>query len=199
MDVRQRRTAIVAGAVVLGLLSVVAGALIALSDDDSDRATTPSASASATQQQPLPSESPSPSSSPSPKPAEIEDGKHFVYVTDAARLQDGSATITFDLAYFLTDGEGEQAAAEHGDEFVNGYYIQNDNPKLRTVPLADDVVVRYIPVDAPDATELQRGNLDAWLESILETNQTDYPGTTVPWWITVREGEIVRIAQQYLP
>jgi hypothetical protein len=199
MDVRQRRTAIVAGAVVLGLLSVVAGALIALSDDVGDRAaTTPPASASATQE-PSPSESLSPSPSPSPKPAEIEDGKHFVYVTDAARRQDGSATVTFDLAYFLTDQEGEQAAAEHGDEFVNGYYIQNDNPKLRTVPLADDVVVRYIPVNASDATELQRGNIDAWLESILETNQTDYPGTIVPWWITVREGEIVRIAQQYLP
>src|ERR671936_663167 len=99
MDERQRRTAMVAGAVVLGLLSTVAGALIALSDDGDRAATTPSASPSPTSE---PSPSETPSASPSPQPAEIEDGKHFVYVTDARRREDGSTTVTFDLAYFLT-------------------------------------------------------------------------------------------------
>jgi hypothetical protein len=132
-----------------------------------------------------------------PAPAEIEDGRHFVFVTDADRPEDGAATVTFDLAYFLTGAEGEQAAAEHGDEFVNGYYIVNDNPRLRTVPLADHVRVRYIPTGM--CCELQPGNLDAWLESILETNPTDYDGKDVPWWITVRAGTITRIQQQYLP
>jgi hypothetical protein len=48
-------------------------------------------------------------------------------------------------------------------------------------------------------TELQPGNLDAWLEAILETNPTDYGGKDVPWWFTVRDGVVTRIEQQYLP
>jgi hypothetical protein len=200
MDERQRRTAIVAGAAALALLSVLAGALIAASDDDERATPIPTSSPIATTE-PSPSASPSPSTSPSasasPAPAEIEDGRHFVFVTDADRPEDGAATVTFDLAYFLTGAEGEQAAAEHGDEFVNGYYIVNDNPRLRTVPLADHVRVRYIPTGM--CCELQPGNLDAWLESILETNPTDYDGKDVPWWITVRAGTITRIQQQYLP
>lgn len=198
MDEARRRIALVAGALALGLLSILAGALIALSDDDVQRASaTPSASASATIQ-PSPSASASSSPSVSPRPGVIEDGRHFVYVTEAARLEDGGATVTFDLAYFLTGEEGAQAAAEHGDEFVNDSYIVNDNPRLRTLPLAATVRVRYVPIGS-GTTELQPGNVDAWLESILETTPTDYGGKDVPWWFTVKGGVITRIAQQYLP
>ena len=91
----------------------------------------------------------------------------------------------------------EQEAAERDDEVVNGYYIVNDNDRLRTLPLAEEVEVDYIPVDA--CCELQSGDVDAWLEAVLETNPTDYGGTDVPWWFTVDGGEITRIEQQYLP
>jgi hypothetical protein len=198
MDEARKRIALVAGSIALGLLSILAGALIALSDDDAQRASaTPSPSASATSQ-PSPSASASSSPSVSPRPDVIEDGRHFVYVTDAARVGDGGATVTFDLAYFLTGERGAQAAAEHGDEFVNDFYIVNDNPRLRTLPLAANVRVRYIPIGS-GTTELQPGNVDAWLESILETNPTDYGGRDVPWWFTVKGGAVTRIAQQYLP
>jgi hypothetical protein len=73
----------------------------------------------------------------------------------------------------------------------------NDNDRLRTLPLADEVDVEYIPVGF--CCELQPGNIDAWLESVLETNQTDYDGKNVPWWFTVEGCEITRIEQQYLP
>jgi hypothetical protein len=198
MDEARKRIALVAGAIALGLLSILAGALIALSDEDVQRAsTTPSASASATAE-PSPSASASPSPAVSPRPDVIEDGRHFVYVTQAARLEDGGTTVTFDLAYFLTGEEGAQAAAEHGDEFLNDYYVVNDNRRLRTLPLAANVRVRYVPTGS-GTTELQPGNVDAWLESILETNPTDYGGKDVPWWFTVKGGVITRIAQQYLP
>ena len=68
---------------------------------------------------------------------------------------------------------------------------------MRTLPLAEDVEVEYIP--ATQCCELQTGDIDAWLESIRETNQTDYGGKDVPWWFTVEGGEITRIEQQYLP
>jgi hypothetical protein len=193
-----KRNALIVGAVVLALLSIGAGALIAVSDDD-ERAESPSATPSATPTQ-TPSDSPEPSETlepPGPESPILEDGRHFVWVEEAARPEDGSATVTFDLAYFLTGAAGEEAAADHDDEFVNGYYIVNDNPRLRTLPLADDVDVEYVPTS--QCCELQSGNVDAWLESVLETNPTDYDGTNVPWWFTVEGGEVTRIEQQWLP
>jgi hypothetical protein len=80
---------------------------------------------------------------------------------------------------------------------VNDSYIVNDNPRLRTLPLADVVEVRYIPVDR--CCDLQEGNVDAWLESIRETNPTDYPGKDAAWWFVVDGGHITRIEQQFLP
>ena len=80
---------------------------------------------------------------------------------------------------------------------MSGYYIVNDNPRLRTLFLADEVEVEYIP--SSRCCELQTGDLDAWVEAVLETNPTDYAGTNVPWWLTVEGGRITRIEQQYLP
>ena len=204
MDEHMKRNALIVGAIVLALLSIGAGALIALSSDG-DRAASPSATPSSTST-PSPTDEPSASSEPSeaetPEPSEsespiLEDGHHFVFVKRALYPPDGSPRVRFDLAYFLTGAQGEQAAADHGDEFVNGYYIVNDNPRLRTLPLADEVEVEYVP--ASQCCGLQPGDIDAWLESIHETNQTDYAGKGVPWWFTVEGGEITRIEQQYLP
>jgi hypothetical protein len=200
MNERTRRNAIIVGAIVLALLSVGAGALIAVSDDD-ERAgpTSPTRSATPTQpseasESPEPSETPEPSVSGSPV---LRDGRHFVYVENASRRGNGSIRVRFDLAYFYRGPRAEQEAAERGDEVVSGYYIVNDNPRLRTLPAAEDVEVEYIPASL--CCELQPGTIDAWLEAVLETNPTDYAGTNVPWWFTVEGGEITRIVQQYLP
>jgi hypothetical protein len=199
MDERTKRTLLIVGAVVLALLSIGSGALIALSSDDLAASSSPTASVSATDE---PSVGPTETPSGSPEPSEsespiLEDGHHFAFVKKALYLPDGSTRVRFDLAYFLTGEEGQQAAEDHDDEFVNGYYIVNDNPRLRTLPLADEVEVAYVPTD--QCCELQPGNIDAWLESINETNQTDYDGTSVPWWFTVEGGEITKIDQQWLP
>jgi hypothetical protein len=202
MDERMKRNLLIVGAVVLALLSIGSGALIALSNGDgSAAAASPTPSVTATDEPSVePTETPSGSATPEPSESEspiLEDGHHFVFVEKAMFLPDGSTRVRVDLAYFLTGTQGEEAAADHGDEFVNGYYIVNDNPRLRTLPLADEVEVEYIPVGA--CCDLQPGNIDAWLESINETNQTDYDGKNVPWWFTVEGGEITRIEQQYLP
>jgi hypothetical protein len=197
MNEYTKRNALIAGAIALAFLSIVAGALIALSDDE-ERTQTPSPTPTPTQtpepsETPEPTETPEPSGTPSPS---LADGHHFVYVTRASRA-DGTTRIRFDLAYFYQGQRAEREAAERGDEVVSGYYIVNDNPRLRTLPLADEVEVEYIP--SSQCCELQTGDIDAWVEAVLATNPTDYPGTTVPWWFTVEGGEITRIEQQYLP
>jgi hypothetical protein len=202
MDERTRRNALVVGAIVLAILSIGAGALIAVSSQDEPLATpSPTPSVTATDEPSAePTETPEPSGTPEPSELEspvLEDGHHFVFVKEALVFPDGTRKVRFDLAYFLTGDEGEEAAADHGDEFVNGYYIVNDNARLRLLPLAEDVEVEYIPVD--QCCELQPGDIDAWLESIMETDPTDYGGIDVPWWLTVEGGQITKIEQQYLP
>ena len=200
MNEHTKRNALIAGAIALAFLSIVAGALIALSDDD-ERAQTTSPTPSATpaetsepSETPEPTETPEPSGAPTPS---LEDGRHFVYVKSASRLENGKTRVRFDLAYFYQGERAEREAAERGDEVVSGYYIVNDNPRLRTLHSADDVEVEYIP--SSQCCELQAGDIDAWVEAVLETNPTDYAGTNAPWWFTVEGGQITRIVQQYLP
>jgi hypothetical protein len=121
-----------------------------------------------------------------------------VYVKRASRGDNGTTRVRFDLAYFYQGQRAEREAAERGDEVVSGYYIVNDNPRLRTLAVADDVEVEYIPQSG--CCELQPWDIDSWFEAIgLSTNPGDYPGKNVPWWFTVEGGQVTRIEQQYLP
>jgi hypothetical protein len=81
---------------------------------------------------------------------------------------------------------------------TDGYYIVNDNPLLRTMPIAADAIVKYVPEGT--CCSLKSGNLEAWSEAVNGTAQTDYPNMEFAgWWLTVQDGEIVRIAQQWVP
>jgi len=115
--------------------------------------------------------------------------------------QGGGSALVLDLAYFLTGDEANEAAAEDDVDtpVPNGYYIVNDNPKLRTVPIADDATVRYIPADP--CCEPQPWDLSAWMDAVNGEVMTDMMGemSTTWWWVTVRDGSIVAIEQQYLP
>jgi hypothetical protein len=146
---------------------------------------------------------PSKSESPSPSPAAIEDGRHFVFLKKIDQLEDGSSQLTFDLAYFLTGDEAVKAAIadgviKHGEPLPNDYYIVNDNPKLRTVPFAPEVVVRVI--DWKQCCDLVPGDFAPFVEAVNSGSaKGSYHGVTSPYWIRVKGGVIVKIEEQYLP
>ncbi len=187
---------IAAAAVVVVALVFAGGFLVGSATDDAAPASpSPSPTSSG-----VPTTSPSPSEEPTQAPApEIEDGRHFAFLSEIST--GGTRTITFDLAYFLTGEEAAQAAADHGDESPppNDYYIVNDNPKLRTVPVADDAVLRILDWQhCCDA--FLTGSLDEMADA-MATGADPY-GTyryTSPFWLTVEGGEIVLIEEQYLP
>jgi hypothetical protein len=129
-------------------------------------------------------------------PAVLEDGRHFVRPASVEGTG-GDATLTFDLAYFLTGAEAEAAAAEDGSEVANDYYIVNDNPKERTIGMADAVDVRFIPTSM--CCDLQPGDISAWSDAVNGTVMSEYAGTDAWWWITVQGGEVAAVEQQYLP
>ena len=146
--------------------------------------------------QPSETSSPSITSSPTPVP-EIEDGRHFVFV----KKTQGPA-VTFDLAEFYSGDEANQIAGERGDEVPvpNDVYIVNDNPKLRTVPVADDVVVNvYDWSQCCDSyTRISYDDFARYVKHVQEPTGR-FHGTFSPYWIRVQDGQIVKIEEQYLP
>ena len=136
-----------------------------------------------------------------PPPAELEDGEHFGFIEE---VDPEGGTLVLDLAYFLTGGAANEAAAEHGDEVPvpNDYYIVNDNDRLRTLTLADDVELSLL--DWNDCCDERfEGDLETFAraidEGMVESDGFVYQGTLSPYWLIVEDGVIVRIEEQYLP
>lgn len=124
---------------------------------------------------------------------------------------DGS-TVTADYAIFLTGEEATAAAREDGvigaDETVpNDYYIRNENPMLRDLPIAEEIsivlqacfidgpCVRQTPVTVEQWTGLLAG------ESVdgLPAGWQWYGTGSLPYWLTLRDGTVVHMSEQYLP
>jgi hypothetical protein len=147
-----------------------------------------------------PSETPEPSETESQTPvSELEDGRHFGSIVS---IDVPTQTMLFDLAYFLTGDEANQAAAEHGDEVPvpNDYYIVNDNPRLRTLAIAPNVDVWVI--DWSNCCELVHGEAQPFMDAFATKNpawDALYQGSEAPYWVTVADGVVVKIEVQYLP
>lgn len=139
-----------------------------------------------------------PAPEPSPSPV-LEDGRYFGSIRS---VDTQAGTLRFDLAYLLTGDAANQAAAEHGDEVPvpNDIYIVNDNPKLRTLPISPDLEVWII--DWKRCCDLVRGKVGPFLAAFATRHHpwdARYQGRQAPYWITVRDGSVVRIEVQYLP
>jgi hypothetical protein len=137
-----------------------------------------------------------------PVEAELEDGRHFGFIET---VDPDARTTVFDLAYFLMGEEANEAAAEHGDEVPvpNDYYIVNDNPKLRTLDIADDAELVLLDWNRC-CDETFAGELDAFARAFDEGSSIKaggfvYQGPLSPYWLTVQHGVVVRIEEQYLP
>jgi hypothetical protein len=121
-------------------------------------------------------------------------------------VEDG--VVSADYVQWFTGEEANVAAREDGaipeDETVpNDYYIRNDNPQIRQLalsPAAPIVLqacfdpgpcVTTVGVTAEEWTELVGGGEpDGW---------TWYGGGVLPYWLTLRDGDIVQVVEQYLP
>jgi hypothetical protein len=141
-------------------------------------------------------------SQPSPKPKPpLADGHHFGYLS-AARVTAEPREVEFDLAYFLTGEEANAEAEKRGFEspVANDYFIANDNPKIRTLPAAADVVIDL--VDWKQCCEKRFAGDPARFESAFTAQSPPsgrYRGRFSAYWLTVEDGEVVSIEEQYLP
>ena len=141
-------------------------------------------------------------SAPSPADAALEDGRHFGYVRS---VDPEAGTIEFDLAYFLSGKQADQAYQEAtGDtgHVPNDHFVVNDNPLLRTLTLAPDARLRLLDWNHCCETFFD-GDLSLFAQAIeQQSDVTDgdlvYRGQS-QWWVTVENGVVTEIEEQYSP
>jgi hypothetical protein len=202
---RRRRTIIIVAAIVVGVLVFVVGYEFgAEGGGETAASSTPNSTPSPTATSSGPaSQGPSGGATPAPEPSGngLGDGRYFVRLTDLQGGEEGPLLLRYDLAYFYTGDEANQVAASRGDEtpVPNDTYVVNDNPKLRLVPLAEQFAVRYLP-EGSGLTEPVPAPQDRFLVWLDGTEQTDLPPKDMTyWWITISNGEVTKVEQQYQP
>jgi hypothetical protein len=139
------------------------------------------------------------SSTPEP---ELEDGQHFGYIK-SVDLDPKPATLTFDLAYHLVGEEANREAERRGYEtpVPNDYFIVNDNPKLRTLPLSDDLELRLLDWNHCCATFFA-GDLELFAASFQQQQPLiggNYRGSSSAYDLIVRDGVVVAVDERYFP
>ena len=140
---------------------------------------------------------PAPSSSPV-----LADGRNAVYLTG---LNAGGRTVSFDLIEFLT---GDAATArwkkehpENPDGPDNDYMVVNNNKKLRTLPVAADATCLVLAtLGSTDTKKIGFAALPAFLKQQHKGIALTPPQiAALPFWLTVKDGSVVKIEEQFLP
>ena len=140
-----------------------------------------------------------PGPAPAPSPAE-----HFGYIRSVSTAGP-AATLAFDEAEFLTGKAAQQAAeddgaVEPGEAVPNDYYIRNPDKATRTLRIAGDVKITAKRCSL--CRNGKPGELGPFLAAFMKGRQTfadPYRGKYSQYWLTIRNGEVVAIDEQYLP
>jgi hypothetical protein len=143
---------------------------------------------------------PAPGDSTNSPPVVLVDGRHIVYLKT---VDPSRRTIRFDLLQFYGgDNALREAAKDHPEasseqvrQWVpNGYYIRNVNPKLRTLPVPSDAPITVITLAWGNGHNSSEEHIPVTL-----TKLATYMPTGAPFSITVRHGQVVKIAEIFVP
>jgi hypothetical protein len=129
------------------------------------------------------------SAAPAP---ELQDGRQFGLI-ESVDLRPSPGTVVFDPADQLTGAAANRAAAAHGDEVPvpNDVYKVDDDPTVHTLALSPDVAIRVI--DWKNCCDPVAADLGAFKASFR--GRDGYWG----FWVTLDDGVVVKIEEQYHP
>jgi hypothetical protein len=146
-------------------------------------------------QPPAAAPAPAPTSGPTTRqPVVLPDGRHPVRITT---VDPDQYRITFDLIQFYWGEDAAREAAKDHQESPppNDYYIRNINPRLRTLPVRADATITCNTLTAGYTGSVTK-DVPVQLYRLAIVLPPTY---SPPFWITVRHGQVVRIAEQYVP
>jgi hypothetical protein len=142
-----------------------------------------------------------PGDSTNTPPVVLVDGRHIVYLKT---VDPSRRTIRFDLIQFYGGDEAlREAAKDHPEaspeqvrQWVpNGNYIRNVNPKLRTLPVPSDAPITVITLAWGNGHNSSEEHIPVTLSKLA----TYMPAGPLPFSITVRHGQVVSIAEIFVP
>jgi len=124
-----------------------------------------------------------------PGTGQLPDGVWFGYVHAT-----GATSIDFDLACLYVGDIAVAKGAEDGVEVDIDYYIRNNNPALRTVPVAT----------AGTVYEIEATTIDFLTVAFADwpVDPAGYIACPSDWcgvWLFVNGGEVTEILEQYFP
>jgi hypothetical protein len=116
-----------------------------------------------------------------------------------------AATLAFDEAEFLTGDEAQRAAEADGavppgEPVPNDYYIRNPDKSTQTLPVANDAKITARRCQL--CRNGRPGNVEDFLGAFMKTGQTyadPYRGAESLYWLTIEDGTVVAIDEQYVP
>jgi hypothetical protein len=131
---------------------------------------------------------PTPGGGTGSEPAVLANGRHPVLLKT---VDAGQRKVTFDLIqFFQGDAATTEAAKDHQESPPpNDHYLRNVNPRLRTLRVRSDAVVT---VNGLVGTQQP---VPVTLAKLATLTRTYSP----VFWVTVRNDQVVRIGEQWMP
>jgi hypothetical protein len=136
--------------------------------------------------------------------------RQLAYVQD---VDAAARTVLADDVEFLTGDDATAAARADGaisddEEVPGGFYVRNQDPSPTTLPLGDSVwIVLQVcyPDNGPCVVE-ESVDINAWIglladpESAPKQHGWNWFGYgNSPYWLTIQDGVVVHIGEQYVP
>jgi hypothetical protein len=122
-------------------------------------------------------------SAPAPAPSETPTGPQYAFLKSS---DPDAREVTYDLVEWYEGKAAVKACAADGEkpaenDWCVGYYIRNNNTKLRTVKVADDAKIRVV--------------VDGELKSV----ELDIVGSDMLFKFTIKNGQAIAMEHIYLP
>lgn len=123
-----------------------------------------------------------------PGPGDLPDGDWYGEVVDF-----DETGISFDLACWFSGDAATAAAAEDGEESPppNDYYVRNQNTQTRELDVASSAEVTWY--SSGDPNDEHQGTFAEWAAYVEER------GFMLGIWVTVANGQVTGILEQWVP
>jgi len=130
----------------------------------------------------------------------------FAYVES---VDPAAGTIVADYAEWYVGDPATIAAREDGvigpDQFID-FYVRNNNPRLRTLTVDVGIQVALYACyrDPGPCVALEPVDLHTWAQLLANPDSDVVPWFwygygSLPYWLTIDDGVIVQVEEQYLP